>query len=369
MYLVVLAAALAWQLGAHAQGLRDRRTELEQVRRQLERTREELRQVRRQERSVLGELERIEQTREQLERELRQLERRLRRLRAQEATTRVREAAARAQLDRLQQRLEHRVRAIHRWGRAGYVDVLLLSGDLGTFLTRLDFLGRVVREDAELVRRTVEERRRWQGLREQLAHERGELERLRVQVADRRRAVDQEEARKRRLLDRVQRERAAYERLVEELEEDSRRLEQMLQRLAPPPGPALPRWRLRGGLGWPVYGPLTSRFGVRRHPLFGIVRMHHGVDIGAPWGTPVRVASGGTVVFAGWFGGYGKLVVVDHGDGLATLYGHLSSIQVRPGQRVAPGTVVGRVGSTGYSTGPHLHFEIRVHGRPVDPLR
>ena len=367
---VLLAALVALPGSATSQPVQEPRKELERVREQLQRARRELRQARRVERSILGELERIEHAQEQLEGELRVLEARLRSLRVQEAATRQREASSRSRLAGLRERLAQRLRAIHRWGRVGYVDVLLQSADFATFLTRLDFLGRLVRQDAQLIQQTEEEWRRWSFLREQLVRQRAEVEDLREQLAQRRQGVLQEATRKRGLLARVQRERAMYEQLVEELEEDSRRLEALLQQLSSvSPGGVRPRWRLGFGLAWPARGPLTSGFGIRRHPLFGIASMHNGVDIAAAWGTPVRAAGAGTVVYAGWFGGYGKLVVVDHGGGVATLYGHLSSILVSPGQRVGPGHVVGRVGSTGYSTGPHLHFEIRLNGRPVDPLR
>ncbi len=120
---------------------------------------------------------------------------------------------------------------------------------------------------------------------------------------------------------------------------------------------------------WPASGRVTSGFGFRRHPVFGTQEMHTGIDIGAPLGTPVVSARAGTVVTAGWEGGYGKLVVVDHGDGLTTGYSHLSQIAVQVGQILDPGDLIGRVGNTGISTGPHLLFEIRVHGRPLDPLK
>jgi len=116
------------------------------------------------------------------------------------------------------------------------------------------------------------------------------------------------------------------------------------------------------GLVWPVSGSVTSGYGTR----WG--RMHEGIDIAAPSGTPIAAAAAGTVIYAGWMGGYGNLVVLDHGNGLATAYGHQSSIAVANGQTVAQGQVVGYVGSTGHSTGPHLHFEVRVNGAPVDPL-
>lgn len=120
---------------------------------------------------------------------------------------------------------------------------------------------------------------------------------------------------------------------------------------------------------WPARGRVTSGFGIRRHPIFGTPEMHTGIDIGAPSGTPVIASRAGMVVFAAWGEGYGRLVRIDHGGGLTTVYSHLSLISVRVGQIVNPGDIIGQVGSTGYSTGPHLLFEIRVHGLPLDPLK
>lgn len=123
----------------------------------------------------------------------------------------------------------------------------------------------------------------------------------------------------------------------------------------------------RGELAIPVAGPLTSGFGWRVHPILGRGRFHNGLDFGAPHGSPIRAAHGGQVIVAGWFGGYGKTVVIDRGDGLSTLYGHASEIWVNDGDMVAPGQAIAAVGSTGLSTGPHLHFEVRRNGQPVDP--
>jgi murein DD-endopeptidase MepM/ murein hydrolase activator NlpD len=116
------------------------------------------------------------------------------------------------------------------------------------------------------------------------------------------------------------------------------------------------------GLIWPASGPVTSPFGWR----WG--RMHEGIDIGASYGSAIRAAASGTVIYCGWESGYGNLTVIDHGGNLATAYGHQSSIAVTCGQHVDQGQVIGYVGSTGHSTGPHLHFEVRVNGSPVDPM-
>jgi murein DD-endopeptidase MepM/ murein hydrolase activator NlpD len=119
----------------------------------------------------------------------------------------------------------------------------------------------------------------------------------------------------------------------------------------------------------PVSGPVTSTFGPRVHPIFGNVRIHAGVDFGVATGASIRAAGDGVVVIAGPYGGYGNATVIDHGNALATLYGHQSAILVSPGDHVRRGQVIGRVGCSGYCTGPHLHFEVRVYGTPVDPLR
>src|SRR4029077_6780504 len=116
------------------------------------------------------------------------------------------------------------------------------------------------------------------------------------------------------------------------------------------------------GLIWPVNGPVVSGFGVR----WG--RMHEGIDIAVGYGTPIHAAAGGTVVFSGWMDGYGNFVIIDHGGGMATEYGHQSAVTVGVVQSVATGRVIAYVGCTGQFFGPHLHFEVRINASPVDPL-
>ena len=119
---------------------------------------------------------------------------------------------------------------------------------------------------------------------------------------------------------------------------------------------------------WPVSGPITSGFGYRTDPITGATAYHAGLDIGAACGTPIKAAGTGVILSAGFnSGGYGNMTLINHGNGLSTLYGHQSSIIVSAGQSVTQGQVIGYVGSTGKSTGCHLHFEVRVGGNPVDP--
>jgi murein DD-endopeptidase MepM/ murein hydrolase activator NlpD len=122
-----------------------------------------------------------------------------------------------------------------------------------------------------------------------------------------------------------------------------------------------------GMFSWPVNGTITSPFGWRTNPFGGGPEFHQGLDIAAPMGTTVTAAAGGTVIMAQWYGGYGNYILIDHGAGFSTGYGHLSAMYVSVGQSVQRGQAIGAVGSTGQSTGPHLHFEVRIAGKPVDP--
>ena len=121
--------------------------------------------------------------------------------------------------------------------------------------------------------------------------------------------------------------------------------------------------------GWPITGRLMDGFGHRLDPFSGEGAMHTGVDISAPMGTPIKSTADGIVMFANWNSGYGRCVIVDHGNGYQTLYGHLSHIDVIDGQEIRQGELVGRVGSTGHSTGSHLHYEVRMHSTPINPYR
>ncbi|MDD3521275.1 MAG: M23 family metallopeptidase, partial [Actinomycetota bacterium] len=123
-----------------------------------------------------------------------------------------------------------------------------------------------------------------------------------------------------------------------------------------------------GRLQWPTAGSLTSGFGNRRHPIFGGTRFHSGIDLAAASGTPIVAADGGEVLQASYSGGYGYSILIYHGGGFATFYAHMSGFAVGQGQMVKRGQVIGYVGTTGWTTGPHLHFEVRVNGAPQNPL-
>jgi len=194
--------------------------------------------------------------------------------------------------------------------------------------------------------------------------------------------LEKRKAEQQAILNKAQNDKATAEQAYNELEASSQQIGDMLRARAAARAAAASGSDSSGGSSdssyyqpvsgsgrfiWPVNGVITSPFGYRNHPIFGRQILHSGIDIGVDSGTPVHAADSGVVVEAGWLGGYGYAVVIDHGNGLSTLYGHNSSLNVSAGQSVSQGQVIAYSGSTGNSTGPHVHFEVRANGDPVDP--
>ncbi len=242
----------------------------------------------------------------------------------------------------------------------------MFSESVGEAARKSGLVTRVTRADRERIEEFL-------SLHKDLAEDKAVLDELSAAAERAKAQIEAEQVELEETQARLEASRAEKERRIEELiaEVDALQKEEArIQALLAPtpgrgPGGTVPVGG-RGKFGWPVSGPVTSGFG-QRCGSSGC-RMHSGIDIAAPVGTPVGASAAGTVVAAGNQGAYGLTVIIDHGDGFATLYAHLSTISVSSGQRVSRGTVVGAVGMTGNSTGPHLHFEIRYGGSPVDPI-
>jgi murein DD-endopeptidase MepM/ murein hydrolase activator NlpD len=259
----------------------------------------------------------------------------------------------------------------------GMVDALLTARDMGSYLAAMERLGFGADRTGVMVAETSELLDRELAVRERAAVEAQVARRLARRAAEllEERVAAEAERREESALAALSLEatEVALEQATDELaaaEAERERSEATVlavramggrvRHLAGAPGP--------GRLSWPTDGRATSGFGSRLHPIFQEVRQHNGIDIPAPTGQPVVAAADGVVRTAGSRGGYGLTVVIDHGSGLSTLYGHLSRIDVRVGQRVGEAQRIGAIGSTGQSTGPHLHYEVHVRGRPTDPL-
>jgi murein DD-endopeptidase MepM/ murein hydrolase activator NlpD len=273
-------------------------------------------------------------------------------------------------------RLDRRLVAIYVAGQPSLLEFVFGSTSIDDALDKVDYMGRIAREDKRIAievanakKAMLLARKRTRAVRKKVAGAAQVITARAAQVRETRDALvgarnslaASKEHKLVALSDLTAQERAEAEE-IDGLRASSAQLAAQIRAAQASNSGGADATPSSAGLVWPVSGPVTSPFGWR----WG--RMHEGIDIGVGYGTPIRAAASGTVIYCGWEGGYGNLVVIDHGGNLATAYGHQSSIAVGCGQQVSQGQVIGYVGSTGHSTGPHLHFEVRIGGSPVDPL-
>lgn len=300
-------------------------------------------------------------------------------------------AATQAELEKTRARLKvregvftKRVRDIYMHGQLSYLDVVLGAKDFSDFSNRLELLRRIIDADITLISDIRQERAAIEQAKQELETQRARQAQLRDQAAAKRDEIESRRKEQQAILYQAQNDKAMAEQAYNEYQQSSQAIAEMLrQRAADRAAQAAAAAAQSSGGGggsdyyqpvsgsgaliWPVNGVVTSPYGYRTHPIFGTTIYHSGMDIGVDYGTPVHAADGGVVVEAGWISGYGYAVIIDHGNGLSTLYGHNQELAVSEGQSVSQGQVIAYAGSTGNSTGPHVHFEVRANGDPVDP--
>lgn len=261
-----------------------------------------------------------------------------------------------------------RLRFLQRQRSSYGVAVLLQSENLNEFLDRRYQLSRVYQADRQILAKLKADSDAINQKRRQVESQKNEIALLTQQLLAQKLDYQQEAKEQQELINRLRLDRKALEAAEEQLAKDSDNIALLIQQRLGVATPS-PAWRRgKGLLSYPCDGVLTSGFGYRVHPILGYARFHSGLDFGADYGTPIRATMQGKVLLAGWYGGYGQTVVLDHGNNVTTLYGHTSEIYVSEGQIIRRGEPIAAVGSTGLSTGPHLHFEVRLGGEPVDPM-
>ena len=279
------------------------------------------------------------------------------------------------QYDAALSRLNKRVVAIYESDDPTVVDVVLSSKTFEDAIQQLDYLGQIGAQDKAIARAVAQARDRARAARARTSVLRRRVSAELLAVASRtstergvqsrllgkRQSLAGARASKENALGAVKNAENDFISEANALEASSAAIAAQIK-AADGTTDSSPTTPSAAGLIWPAAGPVTSPFGMR----WG--RMHDGIDIGASMGSPIHAAASGKVIYAGWMSGYGNLTVIDHGGGLATAYGHQSKLEVSVGDEVTQGQEIGLVGSTGHSTGPHLHFEVRVNGTPVDPL-
>ncbi|MBW4442185.1 MAG: peptidoglycan DD-metalloendopeptidase family protein [Plectolyngbya sp. WJT66-NPBG17] len=253
-------------------------------------------------------------------------------------------------------------------GSSGWA-VLLQSENLNDFLDRRFRLKQIYKNDRKTLTDLKTEAEKVDRQRQQVEQQKNNIALIAQQLMAQKSQFEQQAASQKEIVDRLRTNRRALEAAEAQLEKDSKGIGELIQK-------RIAEERAKNGIvilgtgqfNLPSDAPISSGFGYRMHPILGYQRFHAGVDFGADYGTPILAADRGVVIFAGWYGGYGNAIILDHGNGITTMYAHAQELYVSEGQTVERGKAIAATGSTGLSTGPHLHFEVRKDGEPVDPM-
>lgn len=277
------------------------------------------------------------------------------------------------EFQKLDAEMKTRIRQVYMHQRTGMFESILYVRDVNALLDTFYFEKIVIMEDYKRIQALKAKAQHIANLKAQVEQQKRRIERSIREINSQRTAIQNSIAANKTMIERLKKDKAYYEKTEKELANQSANLQNMIAKLAKNNAGSSSQVKISStGFIRPISGPITSPFGYRIHPIFKSRIYHSGIDIGGPNGGAIRASNDGKVIYSGWYGGYGKVVILDHGvisgKPITTLYAHMSSISVSNGQMVKKGQTLGREGSTGYSTGPHCHFEVRENGKPVNPL-
>ncbi len=263
--------------------------------------------------------------------------------------------------------LNERLCQIYTEGDASYLDVLFASTSLTDFLTRYDLMGKIVENDMSMLAGLQADRQQLETEKASLEAAKAKLDRIKAQQEEKHQTLESQSTEKAGLLKTLESDKAEINKALDELEEAQKEIEKFVAGIQ---AKYKSVYMGSGAMGWPVPGrtSISSGYGYRIHPITKKRSFHTGIDIPAPKNTPVRASEKGKVIYAANNGAYGNTVILDHGGGISSQYSHLNTIGVSIGQIVLKGDTVGGVGTTGWSTGNHLHFTIMKDGKTVAPL-
>lgn len=256
-----------------------------------------------------------------------------------------------------------RFKQSYQVGQVSYLEILFQSSSFSDFLTRFEFLKRLIDNDNQLLAELQAEREALEKKKQELLVSQQNMIKTKVQQEQKKEQLQIASNRSQELVRQLERDKASYQKALDDLERESKLIEEEIRRLQSKGGTKPSK------LSWPTPGftRVTSNYGSRVHPITRVKSFHTGIDIAASQGSNLHAAASGKVLFAGWRGAYGNAIIIDHGGSMSTFYGHLSAISVKAGQEVKMNEVIGKIGSTGWSTGPHLHFEVRLDGEHTNP--
>ena len=269
--------------------------------------------------------------------------------------------------------MKSRIRQVYKHQRVGMFELILSTSDVNTLMDMFYYEKLIIQRDYKKMQAVKSKADEILRLKAQVENQKRMVEASIRDINNQRVSIQGSIAANKTMIERLQKDKNYYEKSEKELARQSASIQNMIAGMTKGGSKSTSQVVVSStGFIKPISGPITSPFGWRVHPIFKSRIFHSGIDIGGPNGGAIKASNDGKVIFSGWYGGYGKVVILDHGvingQPITTLYAHMSAINVSNGQMVKKGQTLGREGSTGYSTGPHCHFEVRVNGKPANPM-
>jgi septal ring factor EnvC (AmiA/AmiB activator) len=353
------------------------REELNEIEERISRQKTKVFTVKKEENSVLSKLNIVSRSFKIIEKELKVYDMKLAEIQGKKVEVEKRLKEMESAIDRQKKFLSGRLRTLYKEGNLSYIKVALSANDFTDFIQRMRYIEKIAEHDSVVIEDFLKNQKEMEENRLALLKSEEEIKGLKDMASKKREVLIDEKKEKERLLGEIKGKRIVYEKVQLELEDSSHQLMALIDALekrkkdiaAMPPQKGLGDFAERKGiLPWPVNGKIVSQFGKTKEERFNTYLFNNGIEIGSSQNVNIKTIYSGDIIFADWFKGYGKLIIVDHGNGYYSLYGHLDEIGVAVGDRVNSGDIIGKVGDTDSINGYTLYFEIRQKGKPEDPI-
>lgn len=357
---------------AYASGLKDKQQELKNIQNNINGMKDDLKDIKQEKNSIYSQITKLSSQINTVENQIEDLENQISSTTVAITKTSKALDIAIEEFGEYKDESEDRIRTMYMNGTSAYLEILLSATSFSDFISRMDIVKRIMLHDSDILLNMKEKQEEIETKKQGLETQKNKLVSLQKQTSVKKNELSTASKKKKDFFNQLSKDQKELEKAIDAEIRESKEIEADIKRIIEASKNS--NLKYDGNISTILKSSeagkaikVTSQYGMRFHPVLKVYKLHTGVDYGVPTGTPVHAMADGQVIIAKYSGGYGNYIVINHGSGLTTLYAHNSKLLVTVGQNVKGGQIISKSGSTGYSTGPHLHFEVRKDGTPVDP--